>query len=161
MELIVTNPKKLDQSLLDKLSILISEGGQIPHGFEERILKADFVALFLDNENIISTATLKNPNTNYKLSVFKSAKSGKSADLYIKELGYIVTNPKYEGQKLCQQLLDKIMPQISKHNVFATTRKASMAHILSKYGFKEDGQIYKGDLSLFVRDASVLDTLPD
>lgn len=152
MELVIESPKNLNPEILNKLIFLVHEGGQIPHPerIKDRILKADFVAMYLDNGEIASTATLKNPNEHYKESVFADAGSDMPFENYTKELGYIITSKEYEGQKLCQRLLTEIMPEVSKHKVFATTRKASMAHILQKNGFKKEGNLYKDNLELFV-----------
>lgn len=152
MELLINKPENLNPEILEKLIFLVSEGGQIPHPerIKARILNADFVAMYLDNGNIASTATLKNPDEDYKEGVFGDAESKRPFKNYTKELGYIVTSKEYEGQKLCQNLLTEIMPEVSKHKVFATTRKPSMVHILKKNGFSKEGNTYKGDLELLL-----------
>jgi len=152
MKLIIQPAANLPSSVFKKLIPLIGEGGQIPdlELLKQRIIEADFIAMFLDGENIATTATLKNPIDNYKNDVFQSAESKIRSLEYSKELGYIVTNPDYKNQKLCQKLLTEIMPQVLKYNVFATTRKAAMAHILKKWGFQKEGKTYKGDLELYI-----------
>ena len=62
----------------------------------------------------------------------------------------IVTKREYEGKKLCQNMLEELIPMVNSENVFATTRKPSMAHILSKFEFSKEGKTYKKDLNVFV-----------
>lgn len=90
--------------------------------------------------------------TSYRNKVFKSAGVDNDQENYKKKIGYIVTHPDYEGKKLCQRLLNVFIPTVDRHNIFATTRKPSMAHILGKYGFKKSRITYNKGLDLFTYD---------
>jgi predicted GNAT family N-acyltransferase len=149
MKTIIDRPNNIDKDLLIQLVNLVEEGDQVQRHFIERgIETADFIALFVLNEVIVTSATLKNPLKSYKDSVFQLAKADKLNIDNLQELGYIITNPKYEGQKLCQRLLTEFFKIIGKKQMFATTRKPSMAHILTKFGFEKIGHAYKTDLEL-------------
>lgn len=151
MTTIIDIPKNISKDLLPKLLDLIETGSQVdPEGLEERIMNADLIAILVDNDKIVTTATLKNPLTSYRYKVFKSAGVDNEKENYKKELGYIVTHPDYEGQKLCQKLLSELVNKIGTHNIFATTRKQSMIHILNKYGFNKTGTTYNKDLHLLI-----------
>ena len=113
------------------------------------------IAMLFDDDILVSVAALKNPLDSYRKSVFDSAGVEGLEVNYKKELGYIVTHPQYEGRKLCQLLLHQLFPKINASNMFATTRKTAMIHILSKFGFKIIGEKYKGDLQLLVYDNSL------
>lgn len=151
MKTIIDTPNNIPADLFDQLLKLVEEGAQIdPDGLEERIMNADLIAILVDGSTIVSTATLKNPATSYRNKVFKSSKVEESKDLFEKELGYIVTNPDYEGQGHCQRLLIEFMPHIENYKIFATTRKEAMAHILTKLRFQKFGDIYKQDIQLLI-----------
>ena len=105
----------------------------------------------MDGDKIVSTATLKNPRDAYQTGVFESAGVASDKEWYNKELGYIATDKKYEGNRLCQKLLAELIPLIKNQSLFATTRKPSMAHILAKHGFEKLGNTYKKDLELLAR----------
>jgi predicted GNAT family N-acyltransferase len=151
MTTIIDIPNNISKDLLGQLLELIETGSQVdPEGLEERLMNADLIALLVDKDKIVTTATLKNPLTSYRNKVFKSAGVDSDKENYKKEIGYIVTHPDYEGQKLCQKLLSELVSKIDTQNIFATTRKPSMAHILTKYGFKKSGTTYNKDLDLLI-----------
>lgn len=151
MKTIIDKPSNIPADLFDQLLKLVEEGAQVdPDGLEERIINADLIAISVNGNAIVSMATLKNPAISYRDKVFKSANVGENKGLYEKELGYIVTNPDYEGQGHCQRLLNEFMPYIAAYKIFATTRKDAMAHILTKLGFQKFGDIFKNDLQLLI-----------
>lgn len=154
MDLIIENPENIPDALLMQLIDLISEGAQVDiNGLKNRLLKADLIALLTDEGKIATTATLKNPNQGYKETVFKKAGVENISENFTKELGYIVTHPAYEGKGLCQQLLRAFVPRINNNNIYATTRKVSMAHVLNKFDFHKMGDTYDKDLELFVNNS--------
>lgn len=147
----IDNPKNINKEILDKIIDLVCHGNQVERRFIEAGIKSsEFIAITLENDNVVTTATLKNPILSYRNKVFKLANVNDVKDGYFKELGYIVTHPNYEGRKLCQELLKRFIPYIDKENVFATTRKTSMIHILGKFAFTKVGNTYNHDLNLLV-----------
>jgi predicted GNAT family N-acyltransferase len=149
MTTIIDKPTNIDKNLLNQLVDLVEKGDQVERHFIERgIETADLIALFVDNDEIYSSATLKNPLKSYRDNVFQLARAVKYNTDNFRELGYIITNPKYEGQKLCQKLLTEFFQGINDKQMFATTRKPSMIHILQKFGFTKLGDTYKSDLNL-------------
>lgn len=151
MKTIIDKPINIDKDLLNQLIDLVENGDQVQRHYIERgIETADLIAIYVLNGVILSSATLKNPLKSYKDSVFLLAKANKSNIDNLQELGYIITNPKHEGQKFCQKLLTEFLKTIGDRQMFATTRKSSMTHILSKFGFRKIGDTYKTDLDLLV-----------
>lgn len=152
MEIIIRKPKEFTSDLIMQILDLLDQGGQISmRGLEKRLMNADLLALLVDGGKVVTVAALKNPEPNYKKTVFESANNGDEAYQFEKELGYIVTHPEFEGLKLCQKLLSAFIPEINGFNLFATTRKASVIHILGKFGFKKLGEPYKDGLNLLVK----------
>lgn len=150
MEFIINTPKDFKQEFLDQIFELVTEGAQVDmNGLRQRILAADLIAVAIEDKKVIATAMLKNPSNYYKHDVFKKAGVAEMADDFPKELGYIVTATGHEGKKVCQRLLIEFMPRINMHNIYATTRKASMRRILEKFDFLKEGNTYNTDLELF------------
>lgn len=157
MEIRICKPGEIDEGHLNQIIDLIIQGGQIKSdrlGIGILIQLADFIAYKLDNNLVICTATLKNQYPVYREKVFSLA-GAQSAQLYAKELGYIVTHPNYENQGHCQELLESFFHKIKVSSIFATSRKPAMVHILSKFGFRQKGVLYNHDLMLLIYDPPV------
>ncbi len=153
MTTLIDIPKNIDKTLLVQLIDLVEEGDQVERHFIERgIETADLIALLVDNNIVLSSATLKNPLKSYRENVFHLAGVDNEINNYLQELGYIITNPKHEGNKLCQTLLLEFFKVIKDKSIFATTRKPSMVHILKKFDFNKLGTTYKKDLELLVHN---------
>ncbi|WP_343706385.1 hypothetical protein [Flavobacterium sp.] len=152
METIIGKPNEISEDFIGQILDLLDQGSQISmNGIQKRLMKADLLAMIVESGNVLTVAALKNPGSNYKKAVFESAKKGDTAYQFEKELGYIVTRPEFEGRKLCQKLVSAFIPQIIGYNLFATTRKDSVIHILGKFGFKKFGEPYKDGLNLLVK----------
>lgn len=153
MEVIIKKPSEISEKILNEIFDLIEQGSQIQGdkaAIIMRLKNAVLISYIVDQDRIISTATLKNPSDNYRTKVFTSANAEIFLPKYKNELGYIVTAANREGEKLCQKLLLAFMPLIADHKIFATTRKQSMIHILEKFGFKITGEMYNLDLFVLV-----------
>lgn len=150
MTTIILQPKDINPDHLKQILTLIIKGGQVNRdGLQNRILRADLIAYMIQNEQVICTATLKNPHSSYRTKVFNQAKTEIVPDNY-KELGYIVTHPNFERKGHCQKLLKIFFKEIDRYSLFATTRKPSIVHILRKFGFSQAGKTYNHDLNLLI-----------
>jgi len=154
METIIDAPRNLPDKLFNELLNLIKTRSPVDHnGLEGRLLRAEQVALQLDNGKVTTTATIKNPAASYKGKVFAAAGVFHEKNLYKREIGYIAPDEKYEGQKLCQSLLTELLVTLHNKSIFATTRDPAMMHILGKFGFTKLGKEYNDSLVLMVRKA--------
>jgi hypothetical protein len=151
MDVIIEDPKNIPATLKPQLIDLVVNGGQVARKFvEPGISRAILISIMIDREVIASTATIKNPLDSYRQGVFESANAIETPSLYPLEIGYIVTREEYEGNKLCPKLISDLMPKLANQNIFATTRKPAMIHILKKFRFRIIGQEYKDGLYLLV-----------
>lgn len=152
MTTIIDKQGNIDNDILTQLVDLIGEGKQVQRRYIESGLEAaTLIALLIDNNKIISSATLKNPRDSYRDKVFRLAGIESRKGDFAQELGYIVTNPEYQRQGHCQNLLVEFFKIIDNQNMFATSRRPSMVHILKKnFGFKKLGNTYNEDLELFI-----------
>ena len=154
MEIRICKPIEIEEDVLDQIIDLIVQGGQIKSnrsGIMLLLSLADYVAYKIYYNVVICTATLKNQFPEYKEKVFNLA-NGPSPNRYQKELGFIVTHPDFENQGHCQSLLGEFFKRICSNSIYATTRKASMKHILCKFGFRQTGTVYNDDLTLLICD---------
>lgn len=150
MASVIKRPIDISADILKKIVALVNEGDQVNITIDD-IKRSEFIGYIEKNGEIASTVTLKNPRNTYRSRVFLESNSNDKAEDFDKELGYIVTSAKYEGEKLCQKLLSDVTSKLEQENYFATTRNPRMAHILSKFGFKKSGDTYKGNLELHIR----------
>ncbi len=147
----IQTPELVKEDHMTQIIALVVSGNQITkQGLKERLLRSDLIAFGILGDLVITTATIKNPAASYSKRVFRQSQSPYSSDNFKKELGYIATHPDHEGKGYCQHLLSILLKGIHSP-MFATTRKASMIHILSKHGFMKTGRLYKEELSLMVK----------
>lgn len=146
-------PDNIEQDYKSQLISLVTKGGQVKTHFVERgIANALALAMLVVDGRVIASCCLKKPVANYRNVVFKSASAKEAPNIYLYELGYIITHPNYEGKGFCSRLLSQFFPTFSTLHIYATTRKPAMAHILGKYGFYRAGKTYKEDLELLLYD---------
>lgn len=131
---------------------LIDTDSQVLRGYIERGLKnAHLIAYIEENGEIISTATLKNPNLDYRDSVFIAAGVDAFKYEYPKELAYIATLPTQHGKGYSKRLLQDFFPYFGTDNVFTTTQDAAIIHLLTTYGgFSQLGEVSNKALTLLV-----------
>lgn len=148
--IIVTNPSEIKKKHFDQIICLITKGGQVSkYGLNERLLNSEKIAYKFFGSKILSVAAIKNPNKSYKTRVFRLSKVNLIKE-YNYELGYIVTDPDYEGKGYCQKVVSALLKKTKGLDMYATTRKSSMVHILKKHGFVKKGKVFKKGLTLML-----------
>lgn len=154
--IIIDKPGNFSIKVLNDVISLIVLGGQIKApDAKVGIHRSALLAVLQIDGQVVATACFKNPRQSYRERVFTEAMVPDLVVDYLHELGYIVTRPGFEGNGYCQRLLGMLMPHIVDQKLFATTRKAEMAHILEKLGFSQNGEVYKKDLRLLLHPARV------
>ncbi len=150
-QIIIDRPANFASSVKAEICALVANGGQVNYNLVKvGVHRANIIATLVLDGQVISCACSKNPQIIYRVGVFEAAKIPEYADHYLNELGYIATREGYEGRKYCQRLLIELFNHISNQQMFATTRKPGMVHILNKLGFKKHGETYKGGLELML-----------
>lgn len=143
MEHFIKKYTELSLTEIKKIENLIIKGGEVnPKTLASRLSNTERISFFKENEEIISTASIKKPTDNYKKSTFTKSKSNRNCEDYQFELGYVSTDVNFQGQKLASKLCDNLCDLYSNYSVFSTTRidNESMKSILSKNNFKETGK---------------------
>ena len=142
MELYFKKYSELSQIERNQIKNLIIEGDEVNvNTLTERLSNSEIIAFYVENEKIISTATIKIPTANYKKNTFINSKTNLDFNIFEFELGYISTNINFQGKKLASKLCKELCALYPNHNIFSTTRidNEPMKSILSKNNFKEIG----------------------
>ncbi len=112
----------------------------------KRIKSAEILGFnYIENE-IAGVAALKNPDINYKNSVFKKANIPDKVNEYIFEIGYAYTKEHFRRRNVCYDLINKLIDISPSKKIFATTRinNTGMQVLLERIGFQKEGIKFKG-----------------
>jgi len=142
MEYFIKQYNELSLKEISQIQNLIIEGDEVnAETLPERFSNVERVSFFVENGEIISTASIKIPTENYKKNTFINSKSNVAYENFEFELGYISTNINFQGQKLASKLCKELCALYSKHKIFSTTRidNEPMKLILLQNDFKEIG----------------------
>src|SRR5437899_2444885 len=90
-------PAQCSGEELDAFENLIKIGDEVnPNGLRDKIESAHFLAWASTQEGeAVGVAALKNPNANYRSSVFKKAHSKEEPNKYEAELGWIFVRTEF------------------------------------------------------------------
>ncbi|MBM4910120.1 N-acetyltransferase [Vibrio parahaemolyticus] len=141
MKTIIKSPQECSTSEIETFTRLTVEGGQVsPDGLERRIRQAEKLVFVYQDDTCIAIAGLKNPLSQYKSKVFKSAGVEDQVTNYKYEVGYIFSKVAGVGN----ELMKAVVEAAGDAKVFATTRDSNsvMQHLLPKYGFERLGDSY-------------------
>lgn len=150
LDKVIAIPSQIDETTLTRLVKFINSGGEV-NTTVQALKRAYRIAYYTDEGKIVCSAVIKTPVKTYVNRIFKESQSELDQDEFPVELGYITTAKEYEGNKVCQHLLNQLSLHWKSKNIFATTRKPSMIHILNKHGFQKTGLTYKENLNLLIR----------
>ncbi len=134
---------ELSSKEINQIKKLIIEGGEVDTvTLDERFSKVERVSFYIENEEVVSTASIKKPTVNYRKNTFTKSKSNVNNEDFKFELGYISTNKDFTGQKLASKLCFKLCELYPKNYIFSTTKidNERMMSILAKNNFKETGE---------------------
>lgn len=154
--IVIAQPNEIQIDLLKQMVELIRTGKEVntpPEKLKEYLQRADFIAYELNDNEIICTATLKNPFRSYRTKVINWAEVNSSV-VPNKELGYIATHPSFREKGHCTRLLKQFFKTISLEPTYATTRKPEMIHILNKFGFAQIGTTSNKGIKLLIRNGN-------
>lgn len=145
MNIEVKPPTHCDSSELSVFQNLIIEGGEVTsHGLSQRINCAEKL-VFINEVKCVAIGAIKNPNEQYKSSIFAKAGVEEKSENYTYELGWLYVIPAARGQGLGRYLMEAITSALGGSTCYATTRENnhSMHHLFSQYKFERLGSPYK------------------
>jgi predicted GNAT family N-acyltransferase len=140
---------------LDEFVSLVESGGAIQAGsVREKLPRAQEIAFVIRDGRMVAAAARKEPHENYARTV--SEHSGYELPNGIPELGYVVVDKRFRGQKLASAVVQSILSQMGGEAIFATTSDDKIKRLLGKNRFRWVGHEWKSDrtgelLSLWLR----------
>lgn len=133
---------ELTSNEIKQIKKLIIKGGEVDSKtLSDRLSNTELITFFIENDKIISTASIKRPTNNYKSKIFIKSQTNENNDDFLFDLGYVSTDENYQDQKLTSNLCFELQELYVKYYIFPTTRidNEPMKSILSKNNFKEIG----------------------
>lgn len=160
--IVCSDPADFSQAEKDDFCALVTDGGEVNEAYVKAgVAAAQLLAFVRANDVLAGTACLKNPADSYRKKVFRKSGSPLDPNNFPFELGYVVVQKNYRGQKLSTRLVEELLKGVDTQ-VFATSHdhedKFAMHAALRHNGFQQSGQPYPSDndpdknLLLFVRE---------
>lgn len=117
----------------------------------KRIERAVLLAFHYENNILVGIAAIKQPYKTYAKRIFKKAGVSEKYNNYKLEIGWAFTIPEYRRNRICFNLIKKLISTLQLQNIFATTRtdNLSMQKILVRNGFKKIGDSYLGRTGVY------------
>jgi hypothetical protein len=160
MDSIIRSPSDCSTQELTAFEQLVIAGGAVEPGGLSRRVHAALQLLFLrTTEGVLAgVGALKRPSLGYRTKIFRVAESELAANLYTLELGWVVVDDRYRGQRLPARIVGDLLRVAANEPLFATTRadKAAMHYALEGNRFKREGVPFPSEredyqLVLFIR----------
>ncbi|WP_327212379.1 GNAT family N-acetyltransferase (plasmid) [Rhizobium beringeri] len=154
-------PSDCSSSELEQFVKLVMAGGEVASGLPARVQKAVSLVMLFKDEELVGTAGLKRPETDYHNKVFREARTDKPPAEFPFELGWVYIAPDHRGGKRATPLIEAAMDSSEGVLAFATAREnnEAMHHFLKNAGFVLSGVPYASrqnagpKIVLFVQDA--------
>lgn len=113
-------------------------------GLLNRIRNSRLLAFCYNKGSLVGISAIKKPNDNYKKRTFTKAGIENESSNFKFELGYSFTENKFRGKQISYELNKQLISELLDENIFAITANPGMKNILTKTGFTEIGNTYKG-----------------
>lgn len=137
MDIIVKKPNEIEPEVFQNFHKLIEEHSKIQlEGLQERIARAKYLSLAIEDSQIVAIRAIKCPDTGYVKAIFYHAGVPQLYPYYRFETGWSVTLPEHRCKGLSSILLKELLSRV-RDNVYSTTRISNHPphKILTKNGF--------------------------
>jgi hypothetical protein len=160
MNSIICSPSECTDQDLTSFEELVIDGGAVDRaGLSGRIRSALQLLFLRSAEGVLAgIGALKRPSLGYRTKIFNAAGSLLDANLYTLELGWVVVDNHYRGQRLPSRIVSDLLSVVGNERLFATTRadKAAMHYALGDNSFAREGVPFASDrddyeLVLYIR----------
>jgi GNAT superfamily N-acetyltransferase len=152
MIILVKSPNECSSAELDVFERMVLEGDEVSAaGLRQRIMRAEKLVFIIETE-CIAVGAIKNPESEYKLRVFKNAGIPEKQGKFEYELGWLYVSPLERGKGYGNCLMQAITDLLDDTGCFATTRadNNSMHQLFSKYSFTKLGVDYPNDKNQYL-----------
>ncbi len=146
MTIKIFKPENCSDAQLKTFYEIVVDGNQVnANGLLNRIKTADFLSFCELDDKVVGVASIKNPDINYKKTIFEKANVEELADDYRYEIGYAVTKETHRRKGISEELIKFLIENSTSKSFFATTKNDGMRHLLEKIGFEKLGDNYTND----------------
>ena len=140
------------------IEFVLSAGEVNAHSLPDLVDRAYRLVILSANGQTVGTGALKRPNDAYKRRSFEKAGADLDPETFQAELGWVHVAENLRGKGLAKCIVARCVASAQGPNIFATTRKDSMRHVLRLAGFVQCGRSYRsqendGDLTLHARQS--------
>jgi N-acetylglutamate synthase-like GNAT family acetyltransferase/phage FluMu protein Com len=155
---ILTYKQLEDSGRLDEFVRLIEEGGAIDErSLQTKLDAAEKIAIIERDRRVVAGAALKRPRPDYAAHLSVKSEYELAGDM--PELGYVAVACEWRGFHLSTNVVTKILAELGRREVFATTSEPKMKSLLERHGFKSVGREWpskRGErLSLWIRERAL------
>lgn len=155
----IKRPADVSKEEMDRFIALVSRGGEVADGLQDRIAHAKALGFVKFDEHPVGVAAIKRPLKSYRMKVFEKSKSSLEQSDFSFELGWIYLKENHRQKGQITPLLEEMLSDYANKAIFATTRSSNlvMMELLKQLGFKMSGTPYRSiqhpdeSLSLFVK----------
>lgn len=158
---IIRSPNACSPQELRAFEQLVIAGRAVERAGLSRRLRSALQLLFLKTKDgvLAGIGALKRPGLEYRTKVFRAAEAELSPDFYTVELGWVVVDEPFRGQRLPSRIVRDLVGVAAKdESLFATTRadKLAMHYALGDNGFQREGVAFPSErddykLVLFIK----------
>jgi GNAT superfamily N-acetyltransferase len=142
---LIQTPDQCSPEQLNAFAEVVLEGRQIrATGLRERLAQAHWLGFHFENGEVAAVAALKRPGAKYRAKVFERAEATLQSGDFLADLGWVFTREKFRGRGISRRLLERLLEQAGKANLFATTRtdNVPMQALLELLGFRQEGRTF-------------------
>jgi predicted N-acetyltransferase YhbS len=163
MTITIRTAKPADMPATDKaafIAFVLASGEVNPKTLPDLVDRAVALVTLHDDETLIGTAAIKNPNASHWTGDFRKAGCEDQAAAYALELGWVHVREDHRGHGYGHELVREAVNSVGLSGVYATTKNHRMrTSVLPKFGFMPTGSDFPSTrerekmLSLFTRPA--------
>jgi|SRR5258708_1714890 RimJ/RimL family protein N-acetyltransferase len=127
---------------LDCFRDLVIAAGEVEEeGLQDRIRRAEVLAVLKQGGKIIGVGALKRQHPNHTARLFQKANAKSVANDFSLELGWVVIRTEYRGHKYSRPIVDALVAHAKGQRIYATSVSTNepMHKTLINYKFERDG----------------------
>lgn len=139
-------PAECSREEMDCFRALVLEAGEVEEtGLDDRIARAETLALLKVAGTIVGVGALKIPSDEYARKLFRRANSKDNAGKFRFELGWVVVEKSYRRRSFSRRIVDALVAQAKGQRIYATSvsTRIPMHKALVGCGFERDGEEWR------------------
>lgn len=139
MEIVIKKPEDIDLELLKNIALLVYSQGLLRISIEDlgrNIMNCEYIAYCLEDNKLVGTLSIKNPNQTYRDKTFDKFGIKDSAIAFKFEIGYGGVRQEFRNRGIFTNMVEQLLEKVQDSSVYATTRDQKMVDLLVSRGFR-------------------------